>query len=158
MGYGSGGAGGGPFGFDPVVAGAGVGLVGASDMPFIDLATGDVPIDANGNYIGTHPVDHEVQMIVGTQVGRIVVVPGLGTTLADVTPEADATAVTRTALASVTSALDRLIKAGDIKLVSVIATSPAQGRVRTIIKYINLRLPDPSAPELIGTLRTVAYE
>lgn len=145
-----------PWGFDPSVAGTGPTPAAPFDAPYIDLAARDVPLDDEGNYLGAHRVDHDVQMIVGHALGAVPVLKSLGTTLNQVQPDTDAI-MSRDALRRVQIALQAPIDAGDVRLESVTASSPVQGRVRVHIRYTNLRLPDPDS-QGAGTARDLHLE
>lgn len=143
MSYGAGSTGAGivAAGFDPA------GTVGAArdvTLPhalFLDPATMDFGVDADGHYGSVHPVDHWVLMQLGLASGGTPAAPAIGNALRDIkigTREqmsADARRIVLDVLA------DR-IATGDVVVVSVVAWASAANRARVEITYQNTRAPD----------------
>ena len=106
----------------------------------IDPSIHDVPTDDQGVYLGTHPVDHQVQLILLSVQDSIPVANDLGTTLTSLEIDSD-DVMSMAARRIVDRDLAELIAAGDILIDSVTASAAYLGRVRVDVSYQNLRLP-----------------
>jgi len=130
-----------PAGFDPA------GTVGAArdvTLPhalFLDPATMDFAVDADGRYESVHPVDHWVLMQLALASGGTPAAPSVGTTLRDIqigTREQ----MTIEARRIVANALAERVATGDVILVSVVAWAKTPSRAHVEITYQNTRAPD----------------
>lgn len=123
-------------GFGPSPTAAQANRVAPAVGLFLDLSVMDFPVDANGQYVEIHNVDHLALMLIGPE-------NELWTGL-EITNEAD---MTRRADEIVRAKWKRLLDAGDIGEVAVSAKPSAGGRADIRIRYRNLRdKTDPQDP------------
>ena len=103
----------------------------------------DFPRDpATGLFVEVHPIDHKVELAIFVALGKIPVSPSTGSTIAQLAIGDDAT-MTSDALQRIRAALQDMITAGDVNLISVVATSgPTPGRAKVTVTYQNLRTPN----------------
>lgn len=133
----------GPAGFDPTSITAPTATLGGRAMYF-DLITRDVPVDADGNYLEMHPIDSQVMVALGIQLGSVLSAPLVGSTIANL-PIDDSVPMTAEANRRVQAALSDLIANGDVALVLVNAYAGPSWRAHIEIIYQNLRLPSQDA-------------
>lgn len=138
-----------PAGLDPAPAPLPRRLVRLPWALLLDGWTRDVPLDANGHYTETHPVDHKVEVAVFVELGKLQSLPGAGGTLKS-TAIGEDDAMQRDAETRVRECLADLIAAGDIAIVSVRAFAYPRWRANVELKYQNLRLPDNPTRTLVA--------
>lgn len=103
-------------------------------------------VDAFGNAIDMHPVDQIVVIRLTTEQGASASVPALGQRIRARCAVAAPSKYQQIAQQEVTSELQDLIDAGDVRLVSVVQTkNSANGALAFVIAYRNLRNSDPMA-------------
>lgn len=141
MGAGSFPAGFGPAGADPVyVAGAVIPPVLPRALKF-DPQTRRFVQNADGSMADIHPVDQQVIFLLFFERGSIPSQPTLGTRLRARIERLDPRKVPGVALDEVKQALNPLILAGDVRLVSVVSDTTFPARGLFVVTYVNLRDP-----------------
>ncbi len=112
-----------------------------------DGATADYPLDSEGRYVSIHPVDQRVALALIPRLGTVASVPELGNGLRSIRKITRATP--NEARSHVDRALASLIRAGDIRLLSVaVETHPRTGAILCAVSYTNLRTSPPSKSAL----------
>lgn len=115
----------------------------------LDGWTRDIPLDANGLYAETHPVDHKVEVAVFIALGKLRSAPDIGGTVGDVQVGEDAV-MQRDAETRLRECLADLLAAGDIAIVSIRAFAAPRWRANVELKYQNLRLPGSEVRTLVA--------
>jgi hypothetical protein len=130
---------------------AGEGLGGLDPIPLVlgpngltapvalryDGATKDFLLDANGHYLGIHPVDQQVALALICGLGTMPAAPKVGAAFRQIkriTPSTPKQAedMARTALSS-------LVSGGLIKIVAIeVETTALQGAVLIAVTYVNM--------------------
>ncbi len=140
MGAGDTAAGAAPAGIDPPTAPSPPRNIVLPQALLIDGATLDVPLDAQGLYVGVDPVGHRVALAVFVTLGSIPSATEIGSTIASARI-ADPAPLLQDAQARVQTALQDEITGGNINLVQVTATVTPRWRLSVMVVYQNLRLP-----------------
>ncbi len=153
MGAGAFPAGLGPAGADPVyVAGPVVPPVMPRALKF-DPQTRRFIQNADGSMADVHPVDQQVVFVIFFEKGSIPSQPTLGTRIRARTERCDPNQKLGIALDETRQALAKLISAGDVRLISVVADNTFPARGLYAITYVNLR--DPNTNILTPLLNAV---
>lgn len=108
---------------------------------FLDLSKMDFPINDEGLYVEVHPVDHQVLMLIGPELGTVAAVPDQGLAWSSMPYDVE-TVMTRRADELVRNKLAALLSRGDIGELSVTYRSNVIGRGRVLVEYRNLREPN----------------
>jgi hypothetical protein len=115
---------------------------------FLDGATRDVPVDqVTGQYQSVHPVDAEVELVLGIALGKIPVAQDLGQTFEKIPIDED-DIMTADADRRVRRALATLLTDGDVVDLKVTASAVGSDRVSLLIEYANARLRPEDADAL----------
>lgn len=140
------GAGGFPAGTEPAGDDLGpdavpLGPVRPIQAVLIDPSSGQYVLESDGQFLSIHPVDQIVIHKLATTVGTMPSVSTFGQTLLTSVPVLDSKAAARIRNV-ITTALDELIKAGDITIVSLeVELDDTVGGSLSQLTYTNNRLP-----------------
>lgn len=107
---------------------------------FFDGATRDWPLDADGHYIGIHPVDAAMQMAVMVGVGTLPASTTTGNTLPS-NEYLDPRTIDAKVKDAIRIATKRLVDRGDVTIDSV-TPEIRGGSLFVEVAYFNERLPD----------------
>ena len=134
----------GPLGFDPRTTTDGT-VTPATSALLFDVSSKATLLDANGFARSVHPVDQEVALAIGVELGTLKSSPTVGL---DYERLRSATRKTILAVAidAVNVALAGPLGRGDIKILGVQAETNA-GRISLIVEYVNLRTAKPMRTE-----------
>lgn len=114
---------------------------------FFDPALMDFPLDEDGFYQSVHPDHHAVLLALGLAAGSAPAAPTVGSTLREIAI-GTRDAMTRDATERVRAALQSLLDAGRVQLVSVVAYAKGAGRAHVDVVF---RLPHAPDPDLNRT-------
>jgi phage gp46-like protein len=106
-----------------------------------DAALRDFPLAANGDLQRVHWVDQKVALKLAIAEGDVAGTPTLGSRLRELKRGAPAQ-LQRRAEDAVSLALQQMVTAREIQVVSVVATSPSRGKLLVVVTYRNLLLPN----------------
>lgn len=153
MGAGQFGCGLGPCGADPVyIPAAATPVLARRAVKYDPSIKQWVLLDASGNQIDVHPVDQMVAVRLTVEQGQSASSPTLGQRIRARINAAAPARHQQIALEECTRALQDLIDAGDVLLLSVVRSfDPVNGAVVFIPSYVNVRTADPRYPKQSAT-------
>lgn len=108
------------------------------DAKYIDPATGDFVLDANGNFVGMNSVDQAVEMALLTAINTTTV-RGFGFGIFEI--KIIGPNIQNQIKGLVNEALSQLISNGSIQLQDVVITNPYPGQIGLSVYYLNNTVP-----------------
>lgn len=134
----------GPMGFDPLIF-----TTPAPPPPLNPARNWDAAIRAfdqlsDGTFLGVHPVDQMVQMLLTIEQGSVPALGNVGQRYRARLLGAPPQQVPTIVLDETKVAIKQLLDAGDVALLGVTADASVKGRVLISVAYQNLRGPTPT--------------
>ncbi len=139
-------AGSGPSGLDPLAPPSPPRSVTPPAALYFDGQTQGFPLDAQGHYVGIHPVDQAVALALIVRLGTLGSVPGLGAGFRNIRKITTSTGTQATDMARI--ALASIVQAGDIMILDIQVETRRTGAVLIAVSYKNLR-KIPTKPTVI---------
>lgn len=147
MGAGNFPAGAGPAGLDPLPPPSPPRDVSPPAALYFDGRTQGFPLDAQGRYVGIHPVDQAVALALIVRLGTLGAVPEQGAAFRDIRKITPSTGTQATDMARI--ALAAIVQRGDITILDIqVETRRTMGAVLIAVSYKNLRTI-PTKPAVI---------
>lgn len=129
---------------------AGLGLAGLDPLPpanpprnvsppaalYFDGASRGFPLDAQGHYLGIHPVDQAVAVALIVSLGSLSSAPEVGAAFTSIKRVGPSTVATATDYAN--RALATLVQAKKIQILGIVVTTPTRGSIVVTVSYVNL--------------------
>lgn len=131
-------AGSGAAGHDDVITMPAAREVPAWNALLRDATTKDWLLDENGFYRTLHPVDARVELAMSTVAGAIKSAPDVGNKLRSF--EYLTVDINTRVSHEVRRVLNDEVRAGNIKIVSIVPSQPNPGALLVDLQYVNLRL------------------